>query len=427
MYHNKVCKFVHIYYLKYDIYSFILKNYFSLTDKDTKSDLYEELQRPDAIPLDQYPDSDDDEDPPPSDWNPAPSKYYQRISGAITSRPSLIKHVDLLTMLVRIYGSNDLFVDEYRMMLADKLLASVNFNTDEEVHNLELLMLRFGESSLRQCEIMVKDIGDSKRICNNIHSAMRISKQGGFDSNSDENDTVVDAAIISHIFWPALQKQSMKHHPRIQAKVDKFSDEYHKYKTPRKLVWFQHLGQVELELDVIEENGEVSTKEFSCSPIHATLITHFEDNGGFWSARELSDETGLSEDMVRKKMSYWVNNNVVSFTRLGNEAVYELASREDQFQSSYDNFYEDEDAPLVSSGGNEEEEWQTFESFIMGMLSNFGSLPLERIHNMLKTYAAGSDHGYKKSPQQLSAFLQQMCSQEKIERGGDGQFKLIKK
>lgn len=331
-------------------------------------------------------------------------------------------------MLVRIYGSNDLFVDEYRMMLADKLLASVNFNTDEEVHNLELLMLRFGESSMRQCEIMVKDIGDSKRISNNIHSAMRIRKQSASSSsNSDDNETVVDAAIISHIFWPSLQKQSMKHHPRIQAKVDEFSDEYHKYKTPRKLVWFQQLGQVELELDVIEENGEVSTKEFSCSPIHATLITHFEDNGGVWSARELSDETGLSEDIIRKKMSYWVNNNVVSFTRSGNQAIYELISSEDDFQNSHDSFYDDEDAPLVSLGAKEEEEWQTFESFIMGMLSNFGSLPLDRIHNMLKTYAAGSEHGYKKSPQQLSTFLQQMCTQEKIERGGDGHFKLIKR
>lgn len=405
------------------------KNDSSLTDKDAKSDLYEELQRPDAIPLDQYPDSDDDENPSPSDWNPAPSKYYQRISGAMTSTPSLAKNVDLLTMLVRIYGSHDLFVDEYRMMLADKLLASINFNTDEEVHNLELLMLRFGETSMRKCEIMVKDIGDSKRISNNIHSAMRNIKQSGssLDSNSGENDTVVDAAIISHIFWPALQKQPMKHHPRIQAKVDEFSDEYHKYKTPRKLVWFQQLGQVELELDVIEENGEVSTKEFRCSPIHATLITHFEDNGGRWSARELSDETGISEDMIRKKMSYWVNNNVVSFTRSANETIYELVSCEDEFQNNHDSFYEDEDAPLVSVGEKEEEEWLTFESFIMGMLNNFGSLPLERIHNMLKTYAAGSEHGYKKSAQQLSAFLQQMCLQEKIERSGDGHFKLIKK
>lgn len=335
------------------------------------------------------------------------------------------KSADLLTMLVRIYGSNDLFVDEYRVLLADKLLASSNFNTDEEVQNLELLMLRFGEVSMRKCDIMVKDIGDSKRISNNINSTIQMKKLN--ITKSPDNETIVDAAIISHIFWPTLQKQDIRFHPRIQVKLDEFSEEYHKYKSPRKLVWFQQLGQVELELDFIEDNGEVSTKEFTCSPIHATLISHFEDNNEKWTVSELSQETGLPEDVIRKKMSFWVNNNLVSCTRSGSEAVYELVSFDGNIQNSGNSFYDDDDGLLVSTGGREEEEWQTIEAFITGMLSNFGSLPLDRIQNMLKTYAAGSEHGYKKSPHQLSVFLQEMCSQHKIECGSDGHYKLIKK
>lgn len=79
---------------------------------------------------------------------------------------------DILSMLVGIYGSKELFVNEYRVMLADKLLANLDFDTDKEVHNLELLKLRFGELSMRQCEIMIKDIDDSKRINSNIRETI---------------------------------------------------------------------------------------------------------------------------------------------------------------------------------------------------------------------------------------------------------------
>jgi anaphase-promoting complex subunit 2 len=48
-------------------------------------------------------------------------------------------------------------------MLADKLLANLDSNTDKEVHTLELLKLRIGELSMHNCEIMIKDTDDSKR------------------------------------------------------------------------------------------------------------------------------------------------------------------------------------------------------------------------------------------------------------------------
>jgi anaphase-promoting complex subunit 2 len=62
------------------------------------------------------------------------------------------------------------------------------------------------------------------------------------------------------------------------------------------------------------------------------------------------------------------------------------------------------------------------------MLTNLGQLPLSRIHNMLKMYVSGgSDIKYSKTPQQLGAFLQQLCRQEKLECGPDGMYKLFKK
>lgn len=44
-------------------------------------------------------------------------------------------------------------------MLADKLVNNLAYDTDREVQNLELLKLRFGESSMHHCEIMVRLFG----------------------------------------------------------------------------------------------------------------------------------------------------------------------------------------------------------------------------------------------------------------------------
>ena len=40
-------------------------------------------------------------------------------------------------MLVNIYGSKDLFVSEYRTLLADRILSSFNYDTEKEVNTPE--------------------------------------------------------------------------------------------------------------------------------------------------------------------------------------------------------------------------------------------------------------------------------------------------
>ncbi len=46
-----------------------------------------------------------------------------------------------------------------------------------QVRNLELLKLRFGESNLHFCEVMVKDIADSKRINTYVHTKLAQEKE----------------------------------------------------------------------------------------------------------------------------------------------------------------------------------------------------------------------------------------------------------
>ncbi|KAL7507453.1 hypothetical protein ACHAXN_004943 [Cyclotella atomus] len=408
----------------------------SLTEEgEGGGELYNELRRGDAKPLEEGEEEEDGEenyeDVAPSffEWMPPPSILKRRgvISGRVGNRVgsttiSQRRAGDILSMLVGIYGSKELFVNEYRIMLADKLLSNLEYDTDKEVHNLELLKLRFGEASMRQCEVMIKDIDDSKRIHHNICSTLSNNSMG-------EDAPVVDAAIVSHIFWPSLQKEEMKNHDRIQSQLDSFGEEYAKLKNPRRLVWMKQLGHVELEVEVYEtdKDGNVVShvKEVKCTPAHATLLAHFEDST-FWTVENLAIETEMPDELVRKRMGFWVNQRVVQEYRGG----YSLVSAQDANASeqSFVDHEDDHHEHVVSFGADQEEEiLQVYESYIVGMLSNLGRIPLEKIHTMLKTFVAGSDHKYDKTPQQLAVFLQQLCKEEKLECSPDGLYKLLKK
>ena len=72
-----------------------------------------------------------------------------------------------------------MFVNEYKTLLADRLLSNYSYNMEKEIRNLELLKLRFGDSNLFSCEAMLKDISESKRINTNILEQL---KQKGIEN-----------------------------------------------------------------------------------------------------------------------------------------------------------------------------------------------------------------------------------------------------
>ena len=107
-------------------------------------------------------------------------------------------------MLVNIYGSKELFVNEYRTLLSNRLLNQWSYDTDREIRNLELLKLRFGEAPLHQCEVMLKDIGDSKRINNLLHS-----EEDG-TTHIKFTDWPVNSIIVSAQFWPQFKSETLE-------------------------------------------------------------------------------------------------------------------------------------------------------------------------------------------------------------------------
>lgn len=63
------------------------------------------------------------------------------------------RRIDLLSLLVGIYGSKKSFLVEYRNLLGQRLLRQLTFDTAAQMRHLELLKLRFGEADLQECEV----------------------------------------------------------------------------------------------------------------------------------------------------------------------------------------------------------------------------------------------------------------------------------
>ena len=89
-----------------------------------------------------------------------------------------------------------------------------------------MYVFRFGEESLHSCEVMLKDIEDSKRINNAIQSKVRvvfwhvciylfIFLLSLSQASSGSNSIDVDFAIVSENYWPAIQQEALTYHPDI--------------------------------------------------------------------------------------------------------------------------------------------------------------------------------------------------------------------
>lgn len=69
-------------------------------------------------------------------------------------------------------------------------------STAHEVKNVEVLKLRFGDSALRDCEVMIRDLEDSRHL-----NAMLVK------------DTVLRVVVTSEVFWPCMCDEPLQLHP----------------------------------------------------------------------------------------------------------------------------------------------------------------------------------------------------------------------
>ncbi|KAF8051066.1 hypothetical protein N665_1809s0005 [Sinapis alba] len=335
-----------------------------------------------------------------SRWEPDPVEA-DPLKSSLSQRK-----VDILGMLVNIIGSKEQLVNEYRVMLAEKLLNKTDYDIDTEIRTVELLKIHFGETSMQRCEIMLNDLIDSKRVNTNVKKASQTGTELG---ESELSVDILTSTILSTNFWPPIQDEPLELPAPIDKLLSDYANWYHEIKTPRKLLWKKNLGSVKLELQF-----EDRAMQFTVSPTHAAIIMQFQEKKS-WTSVDLAAATGIPIDVLNRRVNFWISKGVL---RESNANVY-------TFVESIADSGKNESEELLASDEESErsityvedqlrKETTIYENFIMAMLTNGGSMALGPIHNRLKMLFVG-DPAYDKSLQQLQSFLSGLVAEEKLE------------
>ncbi|XP_050236525.1 anaphase-promoting complex subunit 2 isoform X2 [Mercurialis annua] len=211
------------------------------------------------------------------------------------------RKVDILGMIVGILGSKDQLVNEYRVMLAEKLLNKSDYDIDSEIRTLELLKIHFGESSMQRCEIMLNDLIDSKRTNQNIKATIKSSQISSEEQEMEVSLDILNATIISTNFWPPIQEEALNVPEPVEKLLNDYAKRFHQIKTPRKLLWKKNLGTVKLELQF--EDREI---QLTVTPIHAAIIMQFQDQKS-WTSCKLAAAIGVPVDVLNRRISFWTS------------------------------------------------------------------------------------------------------------------------
>ncbi|XP_045814151.1 anaphase-promoting complex subunit 2-like isoform X1 [Trifolium pratense] len=328
--------------------------------------------------------------------------------------------VDILGMIVGIIGSKDQLVHEYRTMLAEKLLNKSDYDIDSEIRTLELLKIHFGESSLQKCEIMLNDLIGSKRVNTNIKATISQPSQTSVEveDNAISMDKIA-ATIISSNFWPPIQDEPLNLPEPVNQLLSDYSKRFGEIKTPRKLQWKKSLGTVKLELQF-----EDRVVQFTVAPVLASIIMKFQDQTS-WSSKNLAAAIGIPVDVLNRRIHFWISKGIITESPGGDSSDHVYTIMENMAETSKNGGGsgntqellggdEEEDRSVASVENQLRKEMTVYEKFILGMLTNFGSMALDRMHNMLKMFCI-ADPPYDKSLQQLQSFLSGLVSEEKLE------------
>lgn len=236
-------------------------------------------------------------------WRPDPIELSSTDDVMKTSRFS-----DIVSILVNIYETKDLFVEEYQKLLSQRLLNKYDeCNLDTELRNLELLTLRFSDCELHRCEVMLKDVHTSKRVNKRVLAGdIKDHKLIGFEE--------LDVLIVSSPFWPekfgpiaALSDETPKiNFPiEIQSAIDTYTKAFEAIQASRTLHWRHHLGSVNMDVTI---NGK--SQNFRVSPLHASLLYMFQTRK-VWKLEEIIRETSLTAATVRSRLALWQRNGII--------------------------------------------------------------------------------------------------------------------
>jgi len=291
---------------------------------------------------------------------------------------------------------------------------------------MELLKIRFGEPALQACEVMLRDILDSRRLDLAIRNDQRPPTPS---PSSNSPPQILTSKILSHLFWPSLHTESFALPAPIAALQTHYATTFSSLKPSRKLTWLLSLGQVTVHLDLADR---VVREEVP--PWHATVIYAFSSSSATSPApttktvSELTTQLAMSELLVRNALTFWVSKLVLAqqgptpdtyrvLETLTSETLAPTSAASVTAQAAAASEAVSSVAAVRSEEEMQSERMEVFWQFVVGMLTNQGAMRLERIVMMLKMVVPG---GFPFGNEELREFLGGKVGEGRLEVGGGG-------
>ena len=266
-----------------------------------------------------------------------------------------------------------------------------------QIRLVELFKTRFGADRLQACEVMLRDIQDSRRINNTlrpkdnfptaqeVHAAIpesgiksqaligkfntrvprtdlagqrfialiksvAIAETGSdvlypspdqpmFESGVDaELSAAFHTQILSSFFWPSLREDEFAVPAPISNLQKNFEQDFERIKNLRKLHWLSALGKATVELELEDRTVKLE----GVQTWQASVIYAFQDDSQDASVvapasrtvEQLEDSLQMEEVLVRNALAFWVGHRVLVENEPGVFTVLEQLPSADQKQTT---------------------------------------------------------------------------------------------
>ncbi|CEP63212.1 anaphase promoting complex subunit 2 LALA0_S07e04984g [Lachancea lanzarotensis] len=361
-------------------------------------------------------------------WTPEPMDSIQ------ASSDDALMSKSLFDIVVDLFESKDVIITAFITLYTKKLLDLKGYKLEQNwAKSLKLLKQKFNLkklpgsqeiSNVSNIDVMLRDIKHSEMLCSDLHSWASL------------NPTIFPK-IISYLFWGTSQEfcmpsKNLRLPLALEQDLERYREAYSDIKKGRKLKVHQEQSIVEVNLTFEDKR----TVKFEVPLKRAVVLSCFsehEESKGL-TQTQIIERTGASEDEVVQALQFWRNASVLYHDeQLG---VYKPVEHLESEKTKA--LTDTEDSESIATGKNSEfhlsvdsqqreitDAMEKVWPFIKGMLTNLGTMKVDKIHSFLKI-AVPKEIGFVATVSQLEVYLNILVDEGKLVSNANGTFKLVK-
>jgi anaphase-promoting complex subunit 2 len=381
---------------------------------------------------------------------------------------------DVVWFLLTLWDRED-FINELRNIYGDHLLRCTDPEYEKEIRLLELIKVRLGDDRLQACEVMLRDVLESKRINGTIRTTINVptaislvtpdhhlrepqtpdgqqprTPQPRRPTLSNQHLTpttpcatpaagpTLNAQILSSFFWPQLRDDTFRVPAQIDALQKEYEARFERIKGMRKLRWMNALGTGSITLDFEDRTEDFEhLTPWQVSVVYAFQAQPNEDHitkgkrGGEGITRtvaQLEEMLEMDEQLVHQALAFWVGKSVLRLTSDDTYAIIErlptktaLTKSDEDAAAAAEELAtiqaQDTNMTVKSQADQFGEKKDVYTAFMIGMLTNQGNMAATRVLLMMRMMVQG---GFPFSQEDVDGLLEELEEVGKVVALGGG-------